>query len=50
VWTLLDRGASLRTLRQLLRREYGMPSVLAEAELSELLGRLEHAGFIERRS
>lgn len=50
VWTLLDCGASLRTIRQLLRREYGMPSLVAEAELSELLRLLERAGLIERLS
>jgi hypothetical protein len=50
VWTLLDRGASLSTIRQLLQREYGMPSLVAEAELSELLRLLERAGLIERLS
>jgi hypothetical protein len=48
VWTLLDRGASLRTMRTLLRREYGIPPALADTELCELLGRLERGGFIER--
>lgn len=48
VWTLLERGASLRTIRRLLRREFGLPSALVETELSELLGRLERGGFIER--
>jgi hypothetical protein len=48
VWVLLDRGASARTIRDLLRREYGMPLTLAEAELPALLGRLERGGFIER--
>jgi hypothetical protein len=47
-WTLLDRGASLRTMRLLLRREYGIPLALADTELGELLGRLERGGFIER--
>jgi hypothetical protein len=47
VWTLLDRGASGRTIRELLRREYGMPSTLARAELPALLERLERGGFIE---
>ena len=48
VWTLLDRGASLRTMRTLLRREYGIPPALADTELRELLRRLEGGGFIER--
>jgi len=48
VWTLLDLGASLRTMRTLLRREYGIPPALADTELCELLRRLERGSFIER--
>ena len=48
VWTLLDRGASLRTIRTLLRREYGIPPALGDTELRELLDQLERGGFIER--
>jgi hypothetical protein len=50
VWTLLDRGASFRTIRELLRREYGIPFAFAETELSAILERLERGGFIEPTS
>lgn len=47
VWNLLDRGASLHTILQLLRREYGAPFVRLEAELAAVVERLLAIGLIE---
>ncbi len=48
LWILLERGASPRTIRGLLQREYGMPSSRLDAELVAMLEQLLVAGVIER--
>jgi hypothetical protein len=47
LWTLLDRGASLRTIGNLLRREYGLPPGLLETELAAILKQLLDVGLIK---
>src|SRR5882724_9248090 len=46
-WRLLERGASLRTIRRLIRQEYGIPPAWIESELLSLLQVLLRAGVIE---
>lgn len=48
VWMLLERGASLRTIRGVMLREYGVPPGWLEAELGPLLESLVRAGILER--
>ena len=48
VWTLLERGASLRTIHSLIRQEYGPPSAWLDQDLRSLLHALLHGGFLER--
>jgi hypothetical protein len=43
----LERGASLRTIGSLLRREYGLPAGQLETELVAILKQLLDTGLIE---
>jgi hypothetical protein len=47
-WTLLERGASLRTIQSRMHEEYGAPDAWLESELPSLLEALMSAGLIER--
>jgi hypothetical protein len=48
VWTLLERGASLRTIHRLIQQEYGAPWRWLEQELPSVLETLVRGGFLER--
>jgi hypothetical protein len=48
MWTLLERGASIRTIRKLLLSEYGVPTAWIETELAAIIEQLVRTGLIEQ--
>lgn len=50
LWTLLERGSSLRTACARLRREYGIPVDWLQRDLPAVLRRLTDAGVLVRIS